>query len=236
MTGAAVLLVERKGRRFLLLAGSGGASAALALAGGLFLAAQTGAMAPDLLHGWLVAGCLGVFMAAFAVGPGVCAWLALSELMPARIRANGMAVALLLNQLVAAAIAFKPFGGSADDLRRDRGLSMLFITHDLELAGAVCDRTCVMYAGQIVETRTADKLLESARQKGSQRWTEFLSPVPEQLRDSGLSQLLVVIARTRAAYGHKDSIREILPEELTEPFRDQLDRLKRAVLRELAER
>ncbi len=27
-----------------------------------------------------------------------------------------------------------------DDLRRDRGLSMLFITHDLELAGAVCDR------------------------------------------------------------------------------------------------
>ena len=45
-----------------------------------------------------------------------------------------------------------------DDLRRDRGLSMLFITHDLELAGAVCDRTCVMYAGQVVETRAADKL------------------------------------------------------------------------------
>ena len=39
-----------------------------------------------------------------------------------------------------------------DDLRRDRGLSMLFITHDLELAGAVCDRTSVMYAGQVVET------------------------------------------------------------------------------------
>jgi oligopeptide/dipeptide ABC transporter ATP-binding protein len=45
-----------------------------------------------------------------------------------------------------------------DDLRRDRGLSMLFITHDLELAGAVCDRTCVMYAGQVVETRTAHLL------------------------------------------------------------------------------
>jgi oligopeptide/dipeptide ABC transporter ATP-binding protein len=45
-----------------------------------------------------------------------------------------------------------------DDLRRDRGLSMLFITHDLELAGAVCDRTCVMYAGQVVETRTASLL------------------------------------------------------------------------------
>lgn len=45
-----------------------------------------------------------------------------------------------------------------DELRRDRGLSMLFITHDLELAGAVCDRTCVMYAGQVVETRKADLL------------------------------------------------------------------------------
>ncbi|MGA8245506.1 MAG: ABC transporter ATP-binding protein [Nocardioides sp.] len=45
-----------------------------------------------------------------------------------------------------------------DDLRRERGLSMLFITHDLELAGAVCDRTSVMYAGQVVETRAADHL------------------------------------------------------------------------------
>jgi oligopeptide/dipeptide ABC transporter ATP-binding protein len=47
-----------------------------------------------------------------------------------------------------------------DELRRDRGLAMLFITHDLELAGAVCDRTCVMYAGQVVETRSARLLHE----------------------------------------------------------------------------
>ena len=45
-----------------------------------------------------------------------------------------------------------------DELRRDRGLAMLFITHDLELAGAVCDRTAVMYAGQIVEEQSADAL------------------------------------------------------------------------------
>ncbi|HXD68469.1 MAG TPA: ABC transporter ATP-binding protein [Gaiellales bacterium] len=42
-----------------------------------------------------------------------------------------------------------------DDLRRERGLAMLFITHDLELAGAVCDRTCVMYAGSIVEQQAS---------------------------------------------------------------------------------
>ncbi len=45
-----------------------------------------------------------------------------------------------------------------DDLRRDLGLAMLFITHDLELAAAVCDRTAVMYAGQIVEVRASSLL------------------------------------------------------------------------------
>ncbi|MGI9117570.1 MAG: ABC transporter ATP-binding protein [Gaiellales bacterium] len=45
-----------------------------------------------------------------------------------------------------------------DELRRDRGLALLFITHDLELAGAVCDRTAVMYAGRIVEEQAADAL------------------------------------------------------------------------------
>ena len=42
--------------------------------------------------------------------------------------------------------------GILDDLRREFDLTLLFITHDLELAAAVCDRTAVMYAGQIVET------------------------------------------------------------------------------------
>jgi oligopeptide/dipeptide ABC transporter ATP-binding protein len=47
-----------------------------------------------------------------------------------------------------------------DDLRRDRGMAMLFITHDLDLAGAVCDRTAVMYAGRIVELRESSKLYD----------------------------------------------------------------------------
>lgn len=60
---------------------------------------------PDERHGWLVTCCLFGFMAFFAVGPGVCVWLALSELMPTRIRSNGMSIALLLNQFVSTAIA-----------------------------------------------------------------------------------------------------------------------------------
>jgi oligopeptide/dipeptide ABC transporter ATP-binding protein len=45
-----------------------------------------------------------------------------------------------------------------DDLRRTHGLALLFITHDLDLAGAVCDRTCVMYAGEIVESQPSATL------------------------------------------------------------------------------
>ena len=47
-----------------------------------------------------------------------------------------------------------------DDLRREHGLALLFITHDLDLATAVCDRMCVMYAGQIVEMQESAALAD----------------------------------------------------------------------------
>jgi len=68
---------------------------------------------PDATHGWLVALCLYLFAAFYALGPGVCSWLALSELMPTRIRSNGMSIALVINQFVSTTIAaiFLPFVG-----------------------------------------------------------------------------------------------------------------------------
>ena len=45
-----------------------------------------------------------------------------------------------------------------DDLRRQRGMSMIFVTHDLDLAAAVCDRTAVMYAGRVLEVRPSGAL------------------------------------------------------------------------------
>jgi hypothetical protein len=66
---------------------------------------------PDAGHGWRVALGLYFFMAFYALGPGVCVWLALSELMPTRIRSNGMSIALVINQLVSTTLAgiFLPF-------------------------------------------------------------------------------------------------------------------------------
>ncbi|WP_374580162.1 MFS transporter [Pseudoduganella sp.] len=66
--------------------------------------AHIGAL-PSEAHGWQVTLAICLFVASFAVGPGVCVWLALSELMPTRIRSNGMSIALLVNQFVSTTIA-----------------------------------------------------------------------------------------------------------------------------------
>ena len=50
--------------------------------------------------------------------------------------------------------------GMLDEMRRERGLALLFITHDLDLAASVCDRTAVMYAGRIVEIQSSARLHE----------------------------------------------------------------------------
>ena len=60
---------------------------------------------PSATNGWIIAVCTFLFIAFFAMGPGVCVWLALSELMPTRIRSNGMSIALLINQAVSTSIA-----------------------------------------------------------------------------------------------------------------------------------
>ncbi len=72
-------------------------------------------MKPNAVTGWIVTGFFVVFISFYAAGPGVCVWLALSELMPNRIRANGMAIALLINQGVSTTIAgtFLPWVGSS---------------------------------------------------------------------------------------------------------------------------
>jgi len=49
------------------------------------------------------------------------------------------------------------------DLRSDRGLAMIFITHDLSVLSTVADRLAVMYAGRLVETGPAKEMLRGAQ-------------------------------------------------------------------------
>jgi peptide/nickel transport system ATP-binding protein len=45
-----------------------------------------------------------------------------------------------------------------DDLVTERGMGLIFISHDLNLVGSFCDRVLIMYAGRIVETCRARDL------------------------------------------------------------------------------
>ena len=48
--------------------------------------------------------------------------------------------------------------GVLDRLVRERGMGLVFISHDLRLVSSFCDRVLVMYAGRVVETLAASEL------------------------------------------------------------------------------
>jgi len=105
ITVVALGLVDRSGRKTLLELGTLGMVIALAGVASMFLLLERGAVAGGLFAGWATVAGIALFVASFSIGPGVVVWLALSELMPSRIRANGMSIALFVNQMVAFAIA-----------------------------------------------------------------------------------------------------------------------------------
>jgi hypothetical protein len=92
------------------------------------------------------------------------------------------------------------------------------------------ERPAIDEAG-LVAARHADHLLAAARAIGSERWIAYLEPLPDRLRDDEPAALRATATRSRAAYGVKDSIRDVLPAELTEPFLDSIDRLIRELNR-----
>jgi hypothetical protein len=83
----------------------------------------------------------------------------------------------------------------------------------------------------LVAARHADRILAATRERQIARWEAFFAPIPDRLRDDELAALRSTALRARAAYGAKDSIRDAVSAELTEPFLDALDRLIRELNR-----
>ena len=111
VTIAAAALVDRRGRTWLLKVGTGGMTFGLAAIGCVFLAIERFGVEANNFTGLLTLFAFFFMQVFYALGPGLCVWLVLSELMPTRIRANGMAIALFMNQLVAWGLAswFRPW-------------------------------------------------------------------------------------------------------------------------------
>ena len=64
------------------------------------------------------------------------------------------------------------------DLRQERGLTYLFITHDLSLAWVIADRIAVMYLGKILEIGPAEAVIHDPRNPYTRALVSVL-PTPE---------------------------------------------------------
>jgi len=64
------------------------------------------------------------------------------------------------------------------DLRRERGLTYLFITHDLSVAWVLADRIAVMYLGRIMEIGPAERVIRMPRNPYTQALVS-VSPSPD---------------------------------------------------------
>jgi oligopeptide/dipeptide ABC transporter ATP-binding protein len=82
------------------------------------------------------------------------------------------------------------------ELKAERRISMLFITHDLALASDLCDSIAVVYAGEVRELGSAERVLEAPADPYTQRLLasipslhdavppDFLPGAPPDLRES----------------------------------------------------
>lgn len=72
------------------------------------------------------------------------------------------------------------------ELRRERGLSMVFITHDLAVVRRLCDRVMVMYLGRVMEQAPCDELFAQPRHPYTRA---LLAAVPGARRNAGARAL-----------------------------------------------
>ena len=99
-TALACVLVDRKGRKFLLGLGTAGLAVSMSVIAGVFFAIEHQFASAGGATGVVAAVAITAFIGFYSVGPGVCVWLVMTEVLPARIRAIGMSVTLLANHFI----------------------------------------------------------------------------------------------------------------------------------------
>jgi oligopeptide/dipeptide ABC transporter ATP-binding protein len=81
------------------------------------------------------------------------------------------------------------------DLRRERGLTYLFITHDLALAWVIADRIAVMYLGKIMEIGPAESVIRSPRNPYTQALVS-VSPSAEPPSEGMRASRTILVGET----------------------------------------
>jgi oligopeptide/dipeptide ABC transporter ATP-binding protein len=81
------------------------------------------------------------------------------------------------------------------DLRAERGLTYLFITHDLSLAWVIADRIAVMYLGKIMEIGPAERVIRSPHNPYTQALVS-VSPSPDPPSDRERAHRTILVGET----------------------------------------
>ena len=81
------------------------------------------------------------------------------------------------------------------DLRRERGLTYLFITHDLAIAWVLADRIAVMYLGRILEIGPAERVIRSPRNPYTQALVS-VSPSAEPPEAGEAAKRTILVGET----------------------------------------
>jgi oligopeptide/dipeptide ABC transporter ATP-binding protein len=81
------------------------------------------------------------------------------------------------------------------DLRRERGLAYLFITHDLSVAWVLADRIAVMYLGKIMEIGPAERVIRSPRNPYTQALVS-VSPSPDPPAEGERAARTILVGET----------------------------------------
>jgi peptide/nickel transport system ATP-binding protein len=70
------------------------------------------------------------------------------------------------------------------DLQRENGIAYLFISHDLALVRAFCDRMLVLHEGEIVEQGVPDEVLQNPQAEPTR---QLVDAVPKLIKEYGKS-------------------------------------------------
>ncbi|HEX5827945.1 MAG TPA: ABC transporter ATP-binding protein, partial [Candidatus Limnocylindrales bacterium] len=81
------------------------------------------------------------------------------------------------------------------DLRRERGLTYLFITHDLSIAWVIADRIAVMYLGKIMEIGPAEAVIRAPRNPYTQALVS-VSPSPDPPGEGEATTRTILVGET----------------------------------------
>jgi oligopeptide/dipeptide ABC transporter ATP-binding protein len=72
-----------------------------------------------------------------------------------------------------------------DRIRRELGIAVLFISHNLDLVAEICDRTCVMYAGSVVESGPVETLFAAPKHPYTRQLLRCIPRLGEVPLDGG---------------------------------------------------